>query len=363
MRIIFASHHCCTRTVKEGLALVGQGHEVIFLQWVIGNKSFEALLPGLKFYSDLDHFKAIIKHVQADIIHCHNFPDTLVTTAKENTNIPVIYDAHDLNSVYRDDDPELLRAEEAAVEACDAIVVPSLGYKNYLESRYMPTKPILALPPMCNRWMLKMTKAKLKLALVNGIVFEGGIADMTAQGEVIYDWARFRDYRPLSRELNAAGIPMHFYIANPRYKYAYLETGAEVTSRLLFNEMLHRITRYDWGFCGTPLPSPQWDWAMPNKLFEYICAGIPVIVMNAAECADFVQELEVGIVVKSVNEIKARYDEHKKLKPNVLKVRETLLMENQITELESLYKRVLEKANDVSYYTDPDGGLRIRRAG
>ena len=362
MRIIFASHHCCTRTVKEGLALVGQGHEVIFLQWVIGNKSFEPLLPGSKFYQDLDHYEKIMKHIQADVIHCHNFPDDLVTIAKKNTSIPVIYDAHDLNSVYRTDKPELLDAEEAAVEACDGMVVPSNGYKNYIQSRYAFTKPIEVIPPMCNRWMLNFVKEKIKLAPINGIVFEGGVAEMTASGNIVHDWASFRDYRPLVRSLNDLGIPMHLYIADPRYKLLYLSCGAEVTSRLLFNEMLHRLTRYDWGFCGTPTPNQQWDWAMPNKLFEYICAGIPVIVMNAAECAEFVQALEIGIVVKDASEIKERYDEHQALKPNVLKIRETLLMENQITEVESLYQRVLEKTKNGSYYSNADGGLRIRRA-
>ena len=39
------------------------------------------------------------------------------------------------------------------------------------------------------------------------------------------------------------------------------------------------------------------DEAMPNKLFEYLGAGLPVIISNTMQCADLVREHECGIVV------------------------------------------------------------------
>lgn len=367
MRIVFASHHCCVRVVKEGLALMSLGHEVVFLQHTIGNASFAPYLPNIRMYTDLEHFGNIVKGLDPnyiDLIHCHNEPDALIIAAKENTQIPVIYDAHDLVTVNKPMFTNLHPNEQRAVLLCDGMVVPSRAYKNYIEQRYFFAKPIDVIVSMCNEWMLDLIKKKPKLARINGIVFEGGVARIKQNGKLVGgEWNKLRDYRPLVKELNELGIPMHFYVSNPSCAPHYHAVGAEITNFLFFNEMLHKITRYDWGFCGTYYPHQQWDWAMPNKLFEYICAGIPVIVMNAAECAEFVQDLEIGIAVKDVQEIKDRYSEHEHFRENVLKVRENLLMERHIGELEKLYMRVLGKPDYGSDYTDSDRGLRIGLAG
>ena len=363
MRILFVSHYCCVRTVKEGLALLSLGHDVIFVQQMVGNLAFLPILPSLRFYEELEQLGRIIKAAKVDLVHVHNGPDDLVLIAKENTDAPVIYDAHDLVSVFKPENAEAALIEAKAIEVCDGMVVPSRGYLNYVQNHYLFDKPIEVICSWCNEWMLELVKNRPKLSRINGIAFEGGVANFDKNGRIVNEWETFRDYRKIVSDLNDLGIPMHIFTPDPKNAPYYHRAGAEVVSGLLFRDMLWKLTRYDWGFCGTPHPHQQWDWAMPNKFFEYICAGLPVIVMNAAECADFVREMNVGIVVKDAHEIRERYDEHEDLKKNVLELRETLLIENHIGELDKLYKRVLEKATDACYSTDPDGGLRIGLAG
>ena len=44
----------------------------------------------------------------------------------------------------------------------------------------------------------------------------------------------------------------------------------------------------------------SYSYCMPNKLFEYLMAGLPVVVSNTVEMSNFVRKNELGVVVKEV---------------------------------------------------------------
>ena len=50
--------------------------------------------------------------------------------------------------------------------------------------------------------------------------------------------------------------------------------------------------------------SLSYDYCMPNKLFEYVMAGLPVIVSDVKEMSEFVQSNNIGLVVNN-NEIES----------------------------------------------------------
>ncbi len=45
-------------------------------------------------------------------------------------------------------------------------------------------------------------------------------------------------------------------------------------------------------------PAGNHEEAMPTKLFEYLGAGLPVIISDTMRCSDIVRDFECGIVVK-----------------------------------------------------------------
>jgi len=107
--------------------------------------------------------------------------------------------------------------------------------------------------------------------------------------------------------------------------------------------MLKQISRYDWGFCGSPIDHPQWHMAMPNKLFDYIAAGIPVIVYKADESAKFVREHGLGIVIEDLEELADPevYGRHEEIRPIVQQIRHDLVMELQAPIIMKIYEQVL----------------------
>lgn len=63
------------------------------------------------------------------------------------------------------------------------------------------------------------------------------------------------------------------------------------------SEVVPLIKAADAGVCGVENTCLSYDFSMPNKLFEYIHAGVPVIVPDLTEMRRFVEDESVGVVV------------------------------------------------------------------
>ena len=335
MQVIFASHHCCVRVIKEGLALIKAGVDVKFLQHQFSNEAFINLVPECSFYRDVNEYAFKLAHLcrNADLIHVHNEPDWLGHIAVDvvKGEIPVVFDAHDLNSIRRG---EVYEDERKSLDVCDAFIFPSKPYMDMTVERYALTKPCDVIYSMCNDNVLEFEA----LPRVNGIVYEGGIV-----GENQGDAFEYRNYMPLARELTKQGIPLFLYGLDPELQTEYGNAGAVPMGRLGYFTLLKQLSRFDWGFLGSCVPHIQWETAMPNKLFEYMAAGIPVLAFNAGESAKFIREHNVGIVLDSMEQIGDIYSKHAEYRQIVAEKRHLWTMESQTEKILALYKEVLKK--------------------
>ena len=90
-------------------------------------------------------------------------------------------------------------------------------------------------------------------------------------------------------------------------------------------------------------------YCMPNKLFEYTMAGLPVIVSNMKEMREMVEKYDMGIVVKeeTVDSINKAIDKilesnTKQMKRNARKCSQDNAWEKQEIKMIDEYKRVLD---------------------
>lgn len=116
----------------------------------------------------------------------------------------------------------------------------------------------------------------------------------------------------------------------------------------LINE---KISRYDFGlmvydFCGTYSGDLHFKHLIPTKLFNYLEAGLPVLVSDRfkAVCS-IVKEYGIGVIVNQkeidyIPEIIETIDVAE-LKKNVITAREELQMHNNIHRLTFFYERVM----------------------
>lgn len=334
LNIIMLSDHCCIRVIKEGLALLGAGANVHFLQRKFQNVEFRIHLPTCSFWDSKEDLQNKLQGFEGfDIIHCHNEPSWIGTAAKEaRPDMPVIMDCHDLNSArFRTaNDIEL-----KMVITMDGFITPSKGYKQHLKDFYGSNKPALVLYSMVNEFLQYWKQPPCNVPSVAGIVYEGGL---TANDEAPHS---YRDYRPVVKKMVEMRIPFHIYGANNHWDSIYQNLGAYTYPLMPYHILLNSLRRYDWGFVGPGIPHPAFEWCMPNKLFEYLAAGIPVIVWESAEAAQFVEDRHIGWVVRDLDEIR---DVMLALDPNVYTEHLpdlNMTMESQVPALVEFYNQFI----------------------
>lgn len=95
----------------------------------------------------------------------------------------------------------------------------------------------------------------------------------------------------------------------------------------------------------------SYRYAMPNKLFDYIAANVPVLVSDLPEMRKIVEEYDIGIVANSrnsielANQIADLFDDKKRyegISKNVKKAAEQLTWQNEEPKLLSLINGVIK---------------------
>jgi glycosyltransferase involved in cell wall biosynthesis len=96
----------------------------------------------------------------------------------------------------------------------------------------------------------------------------------------------------------------------------------------------------------------NYNFSLPNKVFDYISAGIPVIATDLPEIAKIVHEYNCGILIsepspeeisKAIIKLRDNRDLLAELKHNATVASETLNWENESKKVEELYKSILSR--------------------
>lgn len=337
MNVLHLSHNCCIRVIKETLALracdeVGMHH----MQIEVANKDCLPALDQCSFYRDQHQLKYRLKLLKdIDLIHCHNEPDWTVEVAKDaRPDLPLIFDTHDLVST-RDIRPEgQMEMEQSAVSLADAYIFPSQGYQTHARKFHSipDSKPSAVIYSYCNVEMIMGGQ----LPRQRGIAYEGFA---TVSDDALWS---YRDHRYLVEYCTVQNIPITFFgLEHKEAAQIYRGLGAMVYGELPYLTMLDNLSRYDWCFVGNSEPTKTLQHSMPNKLFESIAAGVPVIVCNSKEAGEFAEAHGVGVSINSIHEIPEIYDRHAELRKNVQQKRHEFIMESQVETILGLYRKVL----------------------
>lgn len=351
MKIVMVSGHACIRVQKMALALIDRGHEVHLIARKMPpyyeNYATICHAPGINHY-----LKAIeIYSKTANIFHAHNEPSWFVTAIKETCDTPTVLDVHDSYLARMTDEEQqeweskgekafrVYAEERNNFQMADALVYPAEPFKNVVEQEFMLKQPSLVLPSMLPKMLFQYHAAEW----LGGLVYEGRV-DLKSSYENKPKKAGFRycDYEELAKKAHEIGIDFHTYALrkDDEFKEIYDDIAFCHDGRPM-DELLTSLSRHDWGLVGNTFYTPEWNVALPNKLFEYIAACVPVVAMNADYCADFVVENGFGIKVDSLEELAERWSEHEQVRKTLIQNRQSVCMENHIHKLEALYKEVL----------------------
>lgn len=330
------------------LPLIERGHEV----HLVAKKHtlFAEQYKSFLHYSNIDQcLESIRLHIRdADVFHVHNEPSWFVYAIKELTDKPVILDAHD-SYLTRSTPEEQIAAldagephvrvtaeERAAFQIADAVNFASEPMKEQVASEFRLDCPMTVLPSFVPKSLYRYHFKEW----MGGVLYEGRVTiPKEHEGKSNGTGAYYCDYLDFARQTHERGMDFHLYGAreDAAFKNLY-EPLAFVHKGYAYADLLDQISRHDWGLVGNTVPSPQWQVAMPNKMFDYLAAGVPSVCINAQAASEAAQEHGFGMTVGSVDELAERWREHRDCRKRVFKARQAFAMENHIHKIEELYR-------------------------
>ncbi|MCM1231005.1 MAG: hypothetical protein NC489_12810 [Ruminococcus flavefaciens] len=343
--ILFVQNRACIRTHKIAAMMHKNGYKVFLLQT---NPTPEANYSDFaEVYEEVYTFHTynglinFVNDSDFDIIHSSNEPDIL-TNLLLLTRKHVVFDTHDMMSLRKPESKEIVALEYIANTGSDGNIYTSDAVVGIARKKFnLADKEVIAWENMILD-QEEIINEHPKLSSMDGeihCVYEGGVVGNDKMSHRYFEdiWGKIVD----------CGIHIHYYSPS-NYSYCkeleskskYLHFEGNLGTKKLIQEM----TKYDCGLLLLNMNEQNeafLETASPNKLYEYINAGLPVIVGNVTPLINFVEKYGAGKKLDMKGDIKAQIAAISKImieKDFLIKNKLTMMSRSQ--ELIDFYERV-----------------------
>ena len=369
MNVTCVHHTIGGRGHRLALALAGAGHRVRIL-YRLPWDDMPALLPSLdappvQWVDDGDLLAYVRRDTWTDVWHVSQNPrdETMawaVMMGRQNPDARVVWDVRDLGSmaarcIYdgpeRPTSPSMnvsLIWEDLTIRQVDGILHVSPDCQRWAEWLH----PESAEAPSCVLWSA-VSEADLPPldGPRAGLVYCGGLGMPAKAGNgTVRDTRDYSIYLEAIREARPWGAePIVVQSDHPTVALPCQELrrrGFETRSRVPQDRLLHALAEFRWGLWGNPVMfQPLLRAALPNKLFEYLGAGVVPVVINCPASADLVEGYGVGLGGERWGDVRERMtEEHwQRCFDNLGAVRHTFTMEAQVGAVVEVYEEALRR--------------------
>jgi glycosyltransferase involved in cell wall biosynthesis len=376
MRVLFVHRQPCIRTLKYATALRSAAPDIDLAFAYQGKTLSQFYGSGDELFSHwfqlpytvdpVAELEVTIDRFRPDVIHCHNLPDTLTVSAQQAARgrMPVIHDVHDFQSLrktpYEDgfpDPPDPLADERIAVEMSDGLITVSDRLLQEIADRY----ELPASYTVIANYVLAEDLPALPVRVTRD---RSAPIRMVYQGSLSMTHGHY-DLRDIFAELVESGIELHVHPARPvSVEYRTLADQLNVHGQRMHlhepcapRELLTKLTRYDVGWAGfnTTHNDAHLNTVLPNKAFEYVGSGLPVVSLPHDALADWIDQNGVGVVVQRASDVAdvLQAMDFDALRDTVRTKRRDFTMEAAIGRLRDLYEAVSGATSVASGRTVP----------
>ena len=360
-----------SRVLKENISLQNAGYDVqVVALWEDGveereeianipvhrvklkskNWSKNKIVQLIKYFEFL--YKVSKEYKDADMLHCNDLnalPIGVVIKKFFNKDVKIVYDAHEyeteiigLKGVQKTLTKLL---EKYLIKYVDAVITVSNTIANEYVKLYNIKKPSLVLntPPYKEIEKKDIFREKFNIPKKATIfLYQGGLS--SGRGiEILLETFKQLNQKPIIIFMGYGELEDKIKEASKEYGNIYFHPA--VTPDIL----LDYTSSTDFGISTIENSCLSYRYCLPNKMFEYIMAEVPVIVSNLPEMKKIVESYKVGVVAKentpqglqeAIQEaIKLDKD---KLKTNIKKLKIIYNWENQEKVLLEVYKDLNE---------------------
>jgi glycosyltransferase involved in cell wall biosynthesis len=235
--------------------------------------------------------------------------------------------------------PRIVRGIEGKyINRCAIVTTVSQGISNLLYEKYQMKSP----PEIIYGFPEEQITSNSNSIIPIQIVFHGNLT----KDREIHRFIKYFDFHFANSELIIRGNGETSYIKTieKNIQDRGLESKVHLERAVSKLDLLQTTSLHNFGLIPWRNNFPQKQFSMPNKFFEYLSAGLPVICTDDSEIAQIVKKNKLGIVfvysnieklaktLKSLDQ--AEYDD---LKSNVETFRNNMGFIHQENKLLSLY--------------------------
>lgn len=290
-----------------------------------------------------------------DILHANDL-DTLLPNylAAKVRRKPLVYDSHELYTEV----PELsespikkkiwLAVESYIFPRLKHVITVNLSIAEIYHKKYGNNIHVIRnVPENKERKITNRDKMRLELGLpTDKVIFilQGAGLNIDRGGEELIEAMK----HTINSYLLIVGKGDVLEQLKTLVKEYHLESKVRFINRLPYDEMMKYTTAADMGLTLDKDTNLNYRFSLPNKIFDYFAAGIPVMSSNLPEMQRIYRDYNYGIILESVephliaeamNSVDILSDEYLTWKKNVEKAAGELHWGNEAKILELIYKK------------------------
>ncbi|MCG9911522.1 MAG: glycosyltransferase [Flavobacteriales bacterium] len=271
-------------------------------------------------------------------------------------NIPLVYDSHELFTEV----PELeenafakwvwLRIEKSIVPRLSHCITVNQSIADILEKRYGVKFLVFRNMPYRFHPPVRKTRAELGLpADKKIIILQGNGINVRRGAEEAVEAMKHIDFPCLLLIIgNGDVIPA----LKQKVQQENLHEKVWFKGRLPYEELMQYTLNADLGITLDKGDNLNYLYSLPNKIFDYIQAGIPVLssplpelknIIETYEVGDCIEQFETEHIAKKMEECLNDENRRSTWKKNLTFAAEKLCRENEEIELKKRYEQILQK--------------------
>ena len=359
-----------SRVIKESASLAKSGYEVEVIAHGDAGLAKKELLDAFKVTrlnyldrkvttSKTDKLKMYISWMQEvatyvkefDILHCNDLntlPIVFIVKKFYNKDVKIVYDAHEyeteINGLRGVQKTLVKFLEKSLIKYVDRVICVSDAIANEYVKLYNIEKPALVLNTPLYQQIEKKDIFRETLNIPKNktiFLYQGGLS--SGRGiEILLD--TFKELE--SKDKNAVIVfmgygPLENIVKEASEQYSNIYFHPAVSPDVLLNY----TSSADFGISTIEDSCLSYRYCLPNKMFEYVMAEVPVIVSNLPEMKKVVEDNKIGIVAKENTPdglkeaiLEAVKLDRNELQKNIQKVKEVYSWEQQEKVLLKVYE-------------------------
>lgn len=313
-------------------------------------------MPKSKLVSLFIYLKLIytfIKKYRAyDVWHCNDLEPLLMAwlAKKVNRKLVVVYDAHEYQRE-RNGRKGLIKfftrmIEPVVIKAADEVITVSEGIVNEYKRLYkLPEVHLIFNAPNQKEMVGRQNLFREKFAIPEDhtIFLYQGAFTIGRGVDILIDCFAQMETEKVSLVFLGSGM-FQEKVDKAAKKYGNIYSHPSVP----YNEIINYSSSADYGLNSVENVCLSYYYCMPNKLFEYVQARIPIITTPLKDCTDFVRDHQLGLVIPSfeVDDFKATFIKASKTEPLTFRdalntTADQFNWENEEKKLQRIYQKYL----------------------